>query len=172
MFLFYYTQTAWSCSTNTCVRQLLLLSIIVYAQTTVNHKKCKVLSTLFIFSLFYFLARTGRNRGVTFGRSRMSGKTDTNSDNNSNQTRLFGEMPWNERNSTHRSSDADSMSREVVNFNNQINSLRDDLNVANNNNNGPQIIDSVAVINIDTNGKSLLLFVLALVFFFFGTGFN
>lgn len=98
----------------------------------------------------------------------MSGKTATNSDNNSNQTRLFGEMPWNERNSTHRSSDADSMSREVVHFNNQMNSLRDDLDVAIYNNNAPQIIDSVAVINIDTNGKCLAI-CFGFVCFFFGT---
>lgn len=83
----------------------------------------------------------------------MNGKTDTNSDNNSIQTRIFAEIPWNERNSSHRSSDADSMSQDEVDFNNQINSLRNDLNVTNTNNNSPQFIDSVAVINIDTNGK-------------------
>lgn len=82
----------------------------------------------------------------------MNGETDTNSDNSSNQTRLFGEMPWNERNGSHRSSEADNVSRDVVDLNNQINSLRNDLNVTNNKN-APQIIDSVAVINIDTNGK-------------------
>lgn len=83
-------------------------------------------------------------------RSRMSGKSDTNSDNNSHQTRLFGEIPWNERNS-----DANNVNSEVVDFNNQINSLRNDPNVTNNNSNASQIIDSVAVINIETNGKSI-----------------
>lgn len=98
----------------------------------------------------------------------MSGKTDTNSDNNSNQTRLFGEVPWNERNSSHRSSDADSMNREVIDFNNQINSFRNDPNATNNNNNAPQIIDSVAVINIETNGKSIF----CLFFFLYNKNHN
>lgn len=109
----------------------------------------------FLFFLLFHICVHRSNWGVTFDKSIMSGKKDTNSDINSNQTRLFGEIPWNERNSSYRSSDADSMNQEVVDLNNQINSRRNDLNVTNNNNNNaPQIIDSVAVINIDTNGKS------------------
>lgn len=105
----------------------------------------------FNFILFLLLGAHRSKSGCDIRhRSRMSGKTDTNSDNNSNQTRLFGEIPWNER-----KSDANNMNREVVEFNNQINSLRNDLNVTNNNSNASQIIDSVAVINIETNGKSL-----------------